>query len=85
MAMQDDSNAAVYVYSYPTYLALAEATAVDPIVKIGRSERGSFQRVASQQRLTGSLDDRSRAARADASGSAPQRAEPTKSSAARDA
>jgi T5orf172 domain-containing protein len=54
--MKDESYPAVYAYSYPAYLTLAEAKGLDPMIKIGRTERGSVQRVASQQRLTGSLE-----------------------------
>ena len=56
IAMKDESQPAVYAYAYPAYLALAEAHGRDPVIKIGRTGRGSVQRVASQQRLTGSLE-----------------------------
>lgn len=56
MAKPLDDKPAVYVYSYPVYLDAAEASGSEPLVKIGMTERESVQRIAQQQRSTGSLE-----------------------------
>lgn len=55
-ASDDNAKPAIYVYSYPMYLEAAERDGTDPLLKIGMTEREAVQRIAQQQRQTGSLE-----------------------------